>query len=107
MNVHKNDMVLVISGNSRGKSGKVLRVIPDKQRVLVEGVNIRKRSTKPTRQMPAGGILEREQPVHASNVMVICPKCSKASRVGYKTVATTTGGRNQKMRVCKNCNEMF
>ena len=107
MNVHKNDMVLVISGNSRGKSGKVLRVIPDKQRVLVEGVNIRKRNTKPTRQMPAGGILEREQPVHASNVMVICPKCSKASRVGYKTVATTTGGRNQKMRVCKNCNEMF
>lgn len=107
MNVRKNDMVLVISGNSRGKSGKVLRVIPNKMSLLVEGVNIRKRHTKPTQQMPAGGILEREQPVHVSNVMVVCPKCNNASRIGHATVATTTGGRNQKMRVCKNCNEMF
>ncbi len=107
MNVHKNDMVLVIGGNSRGKSGKVLRVIPEKERILVEGVNIRKRHTKPTRQMPAGGIMEREQSIHSSNVMVICPKCNKATRVGHATVAATTGGRKQKMRVCKSCKEMF
>ncbi len=106
MHVHKNDMVLVVSGNSRGKSGKVLRVIPDREKLLVEGVNIRKRHTKPTQSIPAGGILEREQPIHASNVMVICPKCNNASPVGYATVAGVTG-RKQKMRVCKNCNEMF
>ncbi len=107
MNIRKNDTVMVISGNSRGKTGKVLRVIPGKMSLLVEGVNIRKRHTKPTSQMPAGGILEREQPVHMSNVMVVCPKCNNASRIGHATVSTTTGGRNQKMRVCKNCNEMF
>lgn len=106
MHVHKNDMVLVISGNSRGKTGKVLRVLRDKEKVLVEGVNVRKRHTRPTQKMPAGGILEREMPVHAANVMVICPKCNKASRIGYATVAGTAG-RKQKMRVCKNCNEMF
>jgi len=106
MHVHKNDTVLVISGNSRGKSGKVLRVLPDKERVLVEGVNVRKRHTRPSSKMPSGGILEREMPVHSSNVMVVCPKCNKASRVGYATVVAT-GGRKQKMRVCKNCNEMF
>ncbi len=106
MHVHKNDMVLVIGGNSRGKTGKVLRVMLDKQKVLVEGVNVRKRHTRPTAKMPAGGILERELPIHASNVMVICPKCNNASRLGYTTVAGAAG-RRQKMRVCKNCNEMF
>jgi len=106
MHVHKNDMVLVISGNSRGKSGKVLHVHPDKQKVLVEGVNVRKRHTRPTSKMPAGGILEREMPISVSNVMVVCPKCNQASRVGYSTVSGV-GGRRQKMRVCKNCNEMF
>jgi len=106
MHVHKNDMVLVISGNSRGKTGKVLRVLLDKQRVLVEGVNIRKKHTRPTQKMPAGGILERELPIHTSNVMVICPKCNKASRLGHAAVAGT-GRRKQSMRVCKNCNEMF
>ncbi|MGO9481061.1 MAG: 50S ribosomal protein L24 [Candidatus Kryptoniota bacterium] len=106
MHIHKNDTVLVISGNSRGKSGKVLRVLPDKQKVLVEGANIRKRHTKPSAKMQSGGILEREMPVDASDVMVVCPKCNKASRIGYATVAGM-GGRKQKMRVCKNCNEMF
>ncbi|MFZ1081529.1 MAG: 50S ribosomal protein L24 [Candidatus Kryptoniota bacterium] len=106
MHVHKNDMVLVVSGNSRGKSGKVLRVLPDKQKVLVEGVNIRKRHTRPSAKIQSGGILEREMSVHVSNVMVVCPKCNKASRIGYAAVAGT-GGRKQKMRVCKNCKEMF
>jgi large subunit ribosomal protein L24 len=106
MHVHKNDTVLVISGNSRGKTGKVLRVLRDKERVLVEGVNIRKRHTRPTQKMPAGGILEREMPVAASTVMVVCPKCNNASRLGYATVSGVAG-RKQKMRVCRNCNEMF
>ena len=106
MHVHKNDMVLVIGGNSRGKTGKVLRVLRDKGKVLVEGVNVRKRHTRPTQKMPAGGILEREMPVQASTVMVVCPKCNNASRLGYTTVSGAAG-RKQKMRVCKNCSEMF
>jgi large subunit ribosomal protein L24 len=68
MHVKKNDNVLVISGNSKGKSGKVLSVFPDKNRVLVEGVNIRKRHTKPNKNQPQGSIVEREMPIHASNV---------------------------------------
>ncbi len=106
MHVHKNDMVLVVGGNSRSKTGKVLRVLLAKEKVLVEGVNVRKRHTRPTQKMPAGGIIEREMPVHASNVMVICPKCNKASRLGYTTVSGVAG-RKQRMRVCKNCSEMF
>ncbi len=89
-----------------GKAGKSFACCPTSKKFLVEGVNIRKRHTRPSAKMPSGGILEREMPVHASNVMVICPKCNKASRIGYATVAGT-GGRKQKMRVCKNCKEMF
>lgn len=68
MHVKKNDEVVVISGNDRGKSGKVLRVYPMKNRVIVEGVNIRKRHMRPTQSNPQGSIIEREFPIHASNV---------------------------------------
>lgn len=68
MHVKRNDMVTVIAGNDKGKSGKILRVYPDKNRVIVEGVNMRKRHVRPTQQYPQGAILEREMPIHASNV---------------------------------------
>lgn len=68
LHVKKNDMVVVLSGNDRGKSGKVLRVYPMKNRVIVEGVNIRKRHMRPTQSNPQGSIIEREFPIHASNV---------------------------------------
>ncbi|NTV46658.1 MAG: 50S ribosomal protein L24 [Chlorobiales bacterium] len=68
MHVKKNDMVTVITGNDKGKSGKILRVYPEKNRVIVEGVNMRKRHVRPTQQYPQGAILEREMPIHASNV---------------------------------------
>ncbi|NTV98822.1 MAG: 50S ribosomal protein L24 [Chlorobiaceae bacterium] len=68
MHVKKNDNVLVISGNDKGKSGKILKVFPQKSRVIVEGVNIRKRHMRPTQSRPQGAIIEREFPIHASNV---------------------------------------
>ncbi len=68
VHVKKNDLVEVIAGNDKGKSGKILRVFPEKNRVIIEGVNIRKRHMRPTQENPQGSILEREMPIHASNV---------------------------------------
>ncbi|MEW5952249.1 MAG: 50S ribosomal protein L24 [Bacillota bacterium] len=100
IHVRKGDTVMVISGKSAGKKGKVLEVRPKTSRVIVEGVNIAKRHTKPTRNKPQGGILEREAPIHSSNVMPICTKCNKPTRVGQKVM--DGGGR---IRVCRRCEE--
>lgn len=107
MKVHKNDNVLVISGNAKGKTGKVLKVFPEKSRVIVEGVNITKRHTRPTQKNPKGGIIQKEAPIHMSNVMVICPKCNEPSRIGRKKISDATTHKKHFMRVCKSCNEMF
>jgi len=107
MHVHKNDTVLVISGNAVGKQGKVLKVFPDRNRVIIENVNIVKRHARPNQKNPQGGIVQKEGPISASNVMVICPKCSEATRVGHAHVTDATTSRRKTMRVCKNCNEMF
>lgn len=107
MKIHKNDNVMVISGNSRGKTGKVLKMFRHEQRVIIEGVNIIKRHSRPSQKNPQGGILQKEAPIHASNVMVICPKCNKPSRVGRKPVADSATGKKTMMRVCRNCEEMF
>ncbi len=71
MHVKKNDNVIVLAGNDKGKTGKVLRVFPDQNRVIVEGVNVRKRHVRPNKNQPQGGIIEREMPIHASNVKKI------------------------------------
>lgn len=107
MKIHKNDNVAVIAGNSLGKNGKVLKVFRDNQRVIIEGVNIIKRHTRASQKNPQGGIVQKEAPIHASNVMVICPKCNKPSRVGRKEVTDSATGRKQMMRVCRKCEEMF
>jgi len=107
MKIHKNDTVMVIAGNSRGKTGKVLKMFRDDRRVIVEGVNIIKRHTRPSQKNPQGGIVQKEASINAANVMVICPKCSKPSRVGRKPITDTTTGRKKMMRVCRNCEEMF
>ena len=98
---------MVIAGNSRGKSGKVLKVFRDDRRVIIEGVNIIKRHSRATQRNPQGGIMQKEAPINAANVTVICPKCSKPSRVGRKPVTDTLTGRKQMMRVCRKCEEMF
>jgi len=107
MNIHKNDNVIVISGNARGKTGKVLKIFRDDNRIIVEGVNIIKRHTRPSQKNPQGGIVQKEAPIDASNVMVICPKCNKPSRIGHKYVTDAATGRKHTMRICRNCEEMF
>jgi len=82
--VKKNDSVLVISGNDRGKRGKVLKVFPQIDKVIVEGVNIIKKHTRPSQQMPQGGIIQKEAPIQISNVKVIAPKSNVATRVGIR-----------------------
>lgn len=102
MKVVKNDTVLVVSGNSRGKKGKVLKVFPKDERVIVEGVNFIKRHTRKSQKNPQGGIIEREAPIHASNVKLICSKCNKAARVGRVVL-----DNKKRVRVCRSCGEML
>lgn len=97
--VRKNDTVAVIGGKDRGKRGRVLRVIPARNRVVVEGVNFIKRHTRPNPQRNVkGGIVEREAPLHASNVQLVCPECGEVTRVGRQFL---NDGR--KVRICRKC----
>jgi large subunit ribosomal protein L24 len=107
MKIHKNDTVMVIAGNSRGKTGKVLKVYPEKERVIVEGVNIIKRHTRPNQRNPQGGIVQREAAIHVSNVMLLDPKSNQITRVGTKVVKDETTGKKRRMRVAKATGEMF
>lgn len=100
VHVRKGDTVVVITGKNSGKKGKVLSVIPDKSRVIVEGVNVVKRHSRPTRSLPQGGIIEKEAPIHSSNVMLYCNKCNSTTRVGKKILDD-----GEKVRVCKKCGE--
>jgi len=102
MKVVKNDTVMVVTGNSKGKKGKVLKVFPKEERVIIEGVNFIKRHTRKSQKNPQGGIVEREAPIHASNVKLICSKCSKAARVGRVVLEN-----KKRVRVCKSCGEML
>lgn len=102
MKVVKNDTVLVISGNYRGKKGKVLKVFPKNHRVIVEGVNFIKRHTRPTQKNQQGGIVEKEAPIHVSNLMVVCPKCDTPTRLGRKVLEN-----GNRVRICGRCGEML
>ncbi|MFZ5645230.1 MAG: 50S ribosomal protein L24 [Bacillota bacterium] len=102
VHVRKGDTVLVTTGKDRGKKGKVVSVEPDKSRVIVDGINIVKRHTRPTQKLPQGGILEKPAPVHSSNVMLYCTKCNTPSRINKKIL-----GDGKKVRVCKNCGEVL
>ena len=102
MNVVKNDLVLVIAGNDKGKQGKILKTFPKSDKVLVEGIRMIKRHTRPNPNNQQGGIVEKEAPINISNVMVICPKCSKPSRIQKKILET-----NKSVRICRSCEEMI
>ena len=97
MNVKKGDEVIVIAGKDKGKTGKVIQVIPSQDKVVVEGVAVVKRHTKPTQKMPQGGIIEKEAAIHVSNVMPFCSTCKKGVRVAH-TIENGT-----KTRVCRKC----
>ena len=100
--IKKNDQVIVISGNEKGKKGKVLSVDHENGRVIVEGLNMATKHRKPRRQGEAGGIIKQEAALNISNVMHICKKCQKPTRIGYTVLAN-----GSKVRVCKKCNENF
>ncbi len=108
--IRKNDQVQVIAGREKGKVGKVLSVSRTTGRVTVEKVNMVKRHVKPSQTNPAGGIVEKELPLHYSNVQLFCAKCNKGSRHGHKMVAKKGGktkGETVKVRVCKRCDEQL
>ena len=97
--VRKNDNVMVTTGKDRGKRGRVLKVLPASNRVVVEGINLIKRHTKPNPQRQIkGGLVEREAALHASNVQVVCPECGKATRIGRRIL-----GDGRKVRICRKC----
>lgn len=100
LNVKKGDNVKVISGKDAGKEGKVLRTVPETERVVVEKLNMMKKALRPTQENPQGGISSMEAPMHVSNVMLVCPKCNKPTRVGH--VVNNDG---TKVRTCKKCGQ--
>jgi len=99
MKIKKGDIILVISGKYRAKTGKVLRVFPKENKILVEGINIIKKHQKPRKSGEKGQIIEMSSPIDVSNVKLICLKCGKATRVGYKI------REKKKYRICKKCEQ--
>ena len=98
MKLKKGDRVRVIAGKDLGKDGVIMRVLPDKNKVIVEGVNIAKKHQRPTRATMQGGIIDKDMPLHASNVALICSGCGKATRLGYRF-----DDNGKKIRICRKC----
>ena len=106
LHVKKDDQVVVIAGKSKGTKGKVLVALPKEDRVIVQNANMVTRHKKPRRQGEAGGRIQQEGTIHASNVMLICPHCNAATRVGHTFEMKKKGNEqvSTKVRVCKKCN---
>ena len=102
VHVRRGDTVEVIHGKYRGKRGKVLRVMPRAGRIIVEGVMVAKRHSKPTEKMPAGGIVEKEMPFVASKAMLVCTRCGRAVRFGHQRLED-----GKTVRVCRHCGELI
>ena len=102
MRLKKNDLVAVMTGKDKGKKGKVLKVFPEQACVIVEGVNYATQYLRPTQENPKGGISKFEAKLNISKVQLVCPKCSKQSRIGFQTLADGT-----RQRICKKCQEII
>jgi len=102
MKIRKGDTVLVIAGKDRGKKGKVRFAYPKDERLLVEGINIRKRHARARGQARQAGIIELETPIHVSNVMLVCSKCNHPTRIGFRFL-----GDGRKVRLCRSCSEVI
>ena len=102
LKVRRNDTVIVCTGRDKGKKGRVLSVFPEKDTVLVEGVNFIKRHTRRTREDQQGGIIQREAPIQLSNLKFFCNKCNKATKVGFTILKD-----GKKTRICKKCSEVI
>ena len=102
MRIRKNDNVRVMSGNDKGKQGKILKVFPESHRIIVEKVNLIKRHTRPSKDVPQGGIIEKEGPIDASNVLLVCPTTGKPTRIGKDVLSD-----GSRARVSKKSGEML
>jgi large subunit ribosomal protein L24 len=100
--VRKGDRVLLLSGKDKGRRAKVVSALPKKRKVLVEGVNMIKKHSRPTQKVPQGGIRETEAPIYACKIMVICPSCQKPTRIAQRELV---GGK--RARACKRCGELI
>jgi len=98
--IKKGDQVLIISGKDRGRKGKVLKAFPKEKKILVEGINLRKKHQKPKKSGEKGEIIRVPGPINVSNTKLICPKCKKATKVGYKI------SKGKKYRICKKCGKL-
>jgi large subunit ribosomal protein L24 len=102
MKIRRDDTVVIIAGKDRGKKGKVRRAFPDENRVIVEGFNMIKRHSRARRAARQAGIIELEAPLHVSNVMLVCEKCGKPARVGFRFLDD-----GKKVRICNSCREVI
>jgi large subunit ribosomal protein L24 len=107
LHIKKDDRVKVIAGNEKGREGRVMAVFPEKQRVLVEGINMRIHHDKPTRENPRGGRIDREGTIHISNVMVIDPHSGEPSRLGRMRIEEEEGGKSKWVRYAKKSGEIL
>jgi len=102
MKIRKGDTVVIIAGKDRGKRGRVRRALPGENRVIVEGINMMKRHSRARRAVRQAGIIELEAPIHVSNVMLVCGKCGKPTRVQFRLLED-----GKKVRVCNSCQEVI
>jgi large subunit ribosomal protein L24 len=107
MKIKKGDTVIVLAGDDRGKTGKVLKVFPKKNRVVVEGVNFIKRSTRKSQKTQKGGIIEKEGTINVSNLMLSCPKCSNTTKIAYRDIIGEREGKATRVRICRQCGEII
>jgi large subunit ribosomal protein L24 len=107
MKLKKEDNVIVIAGNYKGKTGKILKVFPKKNRVIIEGVNLRKRHSKASQKNPQGGIIEKESPIDASNVMILDPKKNESTKIGKRIIVDDKTGKKRSVRVSRISGEML
>ena len=109
LNVKKGDTVVVISGKDKGKKGKIMVAQPDDERVIVQGAAMVTRHVKPRKQGQPGARIEKEGPIHASNVMLVCPKCDKPTRIAHKLKEVEISGekKQKSVRVCKKCGKVI
>lgn len=105
MKIKKGDQVLIVTGKDKGRKGKVIKCFPVKNKIIVEGLNIIKKHQKPRKEGEKGQILNISAPIHVSNTKILCPRCRKPTRVGYRL--DVLAGKKRKSRICKKCNNVI
>jgi large subunit ribosomal protein L24 len=107
MKVKKGDNVLIIAGKDKGRTGKITKALPRELKILVEGINLKKKHVRPKKEGEKGQVVDIPAPLDISNVKIICPKCGKATRIGYKTEKDVPLGAQVKNRICKKCKQII